>query len=592
MSLTVSDLLSRKELRLHLVVEGLPGYLDRKVVWVHQSELLKSREFSEPGEILLTTGLNLPHWRQSPTAPAQADPERKDGGAPDPAAYRRMCRDYVQGMFEAGVLACGFGVGVEHDAVPKPLIDAARQEGLPLFEVPLDVPFQSIVRAVSRSLAEDEHRLMRTTYAAQRRLISAAKDEYPLHSVILRTAESIGGWAAFLGPDGYVADISHIAPRAQAEQLGVEMLAQRNSGHEGNAPRTMFLLKDGYDYCASEVRGADQSAHGFVLAGIRAPEETDMAFRSIVIVAAEILSACLPQREAMDKRQRHMRAVMLRALALGHVDILRDMAADLWGALPQGPVCVICVSASQNARDDLYRRLSTQTGYGGSPTAGARQTSPVVFGDYDDRLWIICSRQDLPAYRKLAGAADGDGLPVVGVSRPCLWEHIVGAVDQARIDVRVRTLRRAADVVGSDSAGYIGDLSQVDIVEPEVAETYALGVLAPLIRGRGQSQTRMTLLQTLRALMETSMNVAACAERMRVHRHTIENRMDRIEQILGVDLGDVRDVSRVWFALETLKRGAVRGDASLLSARSVPRMQQGRGVFSVASGGRGADRHA
>lgn len=560
MSLTVAGLLSREDLQLRLIVDGMPGYLDRKVVWVHQSELLQSREFSEPGEILLTTGLNIPQWHE-------ADGNADNGEHITPTAYRRLCRDYVQSMFEAGVLACGFGIGVEHDAVPQPLADAARREGLPLFEVPLDIPFQAIVRAVSRSIAEDEHRLMRATYAAQRRLISAAGDEYPMHSVILRTAESVGGWAAFLGPDGKVIDISHIAPRSQAEQLGVELLAQREDGPEGHKPRTMFLLKDGYDYCASEVRGAGQTVYGFVLAGIKAPEETDMALRSVVIVAAEILSACLPQRVAADRRQRHMRAVMMRALALGHVDILRDIAADLWGALPRGPVQVVCVAGDQRVRDELYERLSAQTDYPIRQASHAQASSaPVIFGDYDDRFWIICAQRNVADLTRTVNALRSCGTTDIGIAPPSLWENVTAAFEQARIAARVCTMGRvmgsgnAAQPGTSGNAGLerIGEMSQVDLMEPDVADTYALAVLAPLVRGHGQPQTRQVLLDTLMALMEASLNVTVCARRMGVHRHTVENRLARIEQILGVDLADVRDASRVWFAVEAMKRSRLR----------------------------------
>ena len=60
MSMTLQELLENPRLRLKRVVEGNPSNLERSIVWVHITEVTDSMDFCEPGEIILTIGLNLP----------------------------------------------------------------------------------------------------------------------------------------------------------------------------------------------------------------------------------------------------------------------------------------------------------------------------------------------------------------------------------------------------------------------------------------------------------------------------------------------------------------------------------------------------
>lgn len=68
------------------------------------------------GELLLITALKLE--------------------AENPEAMRR----YVKRLAGAGVAGIGFAVGLHYEEIPKALVDAAENEGLPLLEVPRRTP--------------------------------------------------------------------------------------------------------------------------------------------------------------------------------------------------------------------------------------------------------------------------------------------------------------------------------------------------------------------------------------------------------------------------------------------------------------------
>jgi hypothetical protein len=67
----------------------------------------------------------------------------------------------------AGVVGLGFGTGLGHDVVSAVLVEAAASRGLGLVEVPRDVPFIAISKAVSKALAADEYAALTRTSEAQ-----------------------------------------------------------------------------------------------------------------------------------------------------------------------------------------------------------------------------------------------------------------------------------------------------------------------------------------------------------------------------------------------------------------------------------------
>jgi DNA-binding PucR family transcriptional regulator len=90
------------------------------VRWVHISELLDPTPWLSGGELLLTTGLALD------------GPERR--------------REYIATPADHGLAGLGLGTGFTHDTVPAALVEAAAERGLPLFEVPYEVPFIALTR--------------------------------------------------------------------------------------------------------------------------------------------------------------------------------------------------------------------------------------------------------------------------------------------------------------------------------------------------------------------------------------------------------------------------------------------------------------
>ena len=123
----LSALVGSPQLRLR-VLTGEDA-LDRPVAGVFTTDLLDPRRYLTGGEIVLT---GLMWWRS---------PEDS--------------RVFVSALAAAGVAALGAGDAML-GSVPPDLVEACRQHGLPLFEVPVDVSFAAITEQVMRAFLRPE----------------------------------------------------------------------------------------------------------------------------------------------------------------------------------------------------------------------------------------------------------------------------------------------------------------------------------------------------------------------------------------------------------------------------------------------------
>lgn len=123
--LTVRQLLEVPRFRLRLVA-GQNG-LDRPVRWAHSTELLDPGPYLRGQEVVLTVGASL-----------------RDADA---------CAAFAASVKAGRASAIGYGVGDMTDAVPEELRDACDRVGLPLLEVPPEVPFLGFTEWFTERLA-------------------------------------------------------------------------------------------------------------------------------------------------------------------------------------------------------------------------------------------------------------------------------------------------------------------------------------------------------------------------------------------------------------------------------------------------------
>ncbi|NWF28874.1 PucR family transcriptional regulator [Streptomyces sp. PKU-EA00015] len=503
---------------LKLTVRAGEDRLETPVRWAHVSELADPVPYLEGGELLLVTAMTL--------------------DAEDPEAMRR----YVRRLVAAGVVGLGFAVGVNYEDVPDALVEAAKEERLPLLAVPRRTPFIAISKAVSAAIAADQYRAVTAGFEAQREMTRAALAEGPA-AVVARLAAHVDGWAALYDTSGaVVAAAPEWAARRAARFTGdVERLRERS------APASAVVGgAEGDDRVELQSLGSGRRVRGALAVGTGAPLGT--AERYAVHSAVALLTLATERSRSLQAAEQRLGAAVLRMLLAGQPDHARAVAGDLYGGLLDAPFRLLIAELSGEP----------DTEAGGDPLAAFAESlessasrageAVLVVPDSDGRLAVLAADGGAVVAACTAAYADKeaeDAETVVGLSAPTGPIAAAGAYKQAEQALSVARRRGRALVEHEElAAGSI-----LPLLADDAVRAFADGMLRALhehdATGRGD------LVASLRAWLSRHGQWDAAAADLGVHRHTLRYRMRRVEEILGRSLDDPDVRMELWLSLKT-----------------------------------------
>ncbi|WP_225838639.1 PucR family transcriptional regulator [Streptomyces sp. NK08204] len=564
MSLTLASLVHHSALKL--TVRAGEDRLDVPVRWAHVSELADPVPYMEGGELLLITALKL--------------------DAEDPEAMRR----YVKRLAGAGVVGLGFAVGVNYEEIPEALVDAARQEGLPLLEVPRRTPFLAISKAVSAAIAADQYRAVTAGFAAQRELTKQTLNSGP-EGLLAALAAQVDGWAALYDASGAVVATAPEWAGRRAARLTAEVERLR----ERPAPASSVVGgPDNEDRIELHSLGTGRRPRAALAVGTAAALGT--AERYAVHSAIALLTLTTERSRSLRAAEQRIGAAVLRMLLAGEPDHARAVAGDLYGGLLDAPFRVIIAESASGpaarAHADAHgdtqghtqghipphaharvpvakpgRAAAPPTGdAGGDPLGGlaesvesaaARAGEAVLLVPEGERLVVLAA--DGGAAASAAGAyaamleatravpeqggADEREL-VVGLSAPA--GPIAAAAAYKQAEQALSVARRRGRVLVEHEQLAAG--SVLPLLADDAVKAFADGLLRALhehdATGRGD------LVASLRAWLSRHGQWDAAAADLGVHRHTLRYRMRRVEEILGRSLDDPDVRMELWLALK------------------------------------------
>ncbi|MFD5970393.1 PucR family transcriptional regulator [Streptomyces sp. NPDC058783] len=531
---------------LKLTVRAGEDRLDVPVRWAHVSELADPVPYMEGGELLLITALKL--------------------DAEDPEVMHR----YVKRLVGAGVVGLGFAVGVNYDDIPQALVEAARQEGLPLLEVPRRTPFLAISKAVSAAIAADQYRAVTAGFAAQRELTRRALTDGP-EGLLAVLAAQVDGWAALYDASGaVVATAPEWAGRRAARLTAdVQRLRERPApassvvGGTGNAEHP-----ENADRVELHSLGTSRRPRSALAVGTAAAPGT--AERYAVHSAIALLTLTTERSRSLHEAGLRIDGAVLRMLLAGEPDHARTVAGDLYGGLLDAPFR-IAVAESPAARTRTSTALQTTGDPGAEPggdalgtltevmeSAAARAGEAVLVVPEGERLVMLATdggaavaacvehasalEAARPASESLAGG-DEESL-VVGLSAPSGPIAASAAYKQAEQALSVARRRGRVCVEHEHLAAG----SVLPLLADDAVRAFADGLLRALhdhdATGRGD------LVASLRAWLSRHGQWDAAAADLGVHRHTLRYRMRRVEEILGRSLDDPDVRMELWLALK------------------------------------------
>lgn len=532
---TLASLVRHSALKLAVLAGA--DRLDTPVRWAHVSELADPVPWMDGGELLLITAMKID----------AADPE--------------VTRPYVRRLVRAGVVGLGFAVGVNYDEVPRALVEAAEEEGLPLLEVPRKTPFIAISKAVSAAMAADQYRAVTAGFEAQRELTRAALGPDGPAALLARLAAHLDGWAALYDTSGAVvaAAPDWAARRAARLTRDVERLRERA------APATAVVgadpAEEGADRVELQSLGSGRRARGVLAVGTAAPLGT--AERYAVQSAIALLTLATERSRALQDAEARLGAAVLRMLLAGEPDHARAVAGDLYGSLLDAPFRVLVAEAATEEReqdDDAPGPLAVLAD--AVDTAAGRVAEAVLVVPDGERLVVLASdggaavaacaeharaieeRRGTKARPRDRSAVAPDDDLVVGLSAPVGTVAAASAFRQAEQALSVA--RRRGRVLVEHEEVAAG--SVLPLLADDAVRAFADGMLRALrehdATGRGD------LVASLRAWLSRHGQWDAAAADLGVHRHTLRYRMRRVEEILGRSLDDPDVRMELWLALK------------------------------------------
>ncbi|WP_030188735.1 PucR family transcriptional regulator [Streptomyces violaceorubidus] len=543
---------------LKLTVRAGEDRLDVPVRWAHVSELADPVPYMEGGELLLITALQL--------------------DAEDPEAMHR----YVKRLVGAGVVGLGFAVGVNYDHVPEALVGAARQEGLPLLEVPRRTPFLAISKAVSAAIAAEQYRAVTEGFAAQRELTRRTLTDGP-EGLLGVLAAQVDGWAALYDASGAVvaAAPEWAGRRAARLTADVQRLRERpapassvvgGGGGPDNAENTENT--ENTDRVELHSLGTSRRPRSALAVGTAAALGT--AERYAVHSAIALLTLTTERSRSLHEAGLRIDAAVLRMLLAGEPDHARTVAGDLYGGLLDAPFRMI-VAESGAARNRATTAAPAPgdpvTDAGGDPlgtlgtlsalaevaeTAAARSGEAVLVVPDGERLVVLATdggaavaacvehaaalEAARPAAEPRAGG-DEESL-VIGLSAPS--GPIAAATAYKQAQQALSVARRRGRVCVEHE--HVAAGSVLPLLADDAVRAFADGLLRALrdhdATGRGD------LVASVRAWLSRHGQWDAAAADLGVHRHTLRYRMRRVEEILGRSLDDPDVRMELWLALK------------------------------------------
>ncbi|MFE2645511.1 PucR family transcriptional regulator [Streptomyces nigra] len=537
---------------LKLTVRAGADRLDVPVRWAHVSELADPVPYMEGGELLLITALQL-----------------------DAEDYEAM-RRYVRRLAGAGVVGLGFAVGVNYEEIPKALVDAADEEGLPLLEVPRRTPFLAISKAVSAAIAAEQYQAVTAGFAAQRELTRQALASGP-EGLLAALASQVNGWAALYDASGAVVATAPEWAGRRATRLTADVERLR----ERPAPASSVVGgPENEDRVELHSLGTGRRPRAALAVGTAAALGT--AERYAVHSAIALLTLTTERSRSLQAAEQRVGAAVLRMLLAGQPDHARAVAGGLYGGLLDAPFRVIVAEAApvsaarvvdSGTRVALTKAsaaalvvaadagdpLGALTEVVESAAARAGEAVLVVPETETGRLVVLASdggaavaacgeyAAGLEAARAGAvpeqPAGDQDEL-VVGLSAPAGPIAAAAAYKQAEQALSVARRRGRVCVEHEQLASG----SVLPLLADDAVRAFADGLLRALhehdATGRGD------LVASLRAWLSRHGQWDAAAADLGVHRHTLRYRMRRVEEILGRSLDDADVRMELWLALK------------------------------------------
>lgn len=499
--LTLGQLLDEDALGLRLVV-GEESDRARVVAGAHVIDVPNPSAWVDRGWLVLTAGTVLQR---------------------DPDAVGEIVRD----LAAAQVAGLAFGLEPVFDEIPEPLLEAAREHGLPVLAVPRHTPFREIVERVVRASLSEDVRVTQRLVAMQRYLMDALGEEEPRQTAIERVSALVRGEVALLTREGRVDLATGPVP---VSELWAAIQAR---------PRTTLDLDcAGAPWVAVPVLTRDGELLRWLVAAARQAGSAQLV-KAAAQAAVPLLSA-IDRLAATQRRQdRAIRSVVLERLVDGDADPVVLAQASELGFERERPATALVAAARGDAdgREQVLSTVEQALDHSRLPFAAAVRGDCVV---------VVVQGPEEAVERLSETVRDSPAASGVGIGGA---HPLRGGMERSY---------REAELAAAHAGG--ADGSQV-VPFASLGATTAILAEVPLapIRDRAEPlferlARQPAALETLIAYFDNDLNVSTTAVQLHLHPNSLRYRLSRIEEAIGAPLREPAVIAAVYLALRSRRR--------------------------------------
>lgn len=513
--LTVSALLADPNLGLELVVPSADPGPEREVLWLHNTELPDPSPYVRESELVLTNGL----WTDQ-VAPAA----------------------FVTALVRARAAGLVFGLTTRQPDVPPAVGRACRDGGLLLLSLPVEVPFTAVTEAAARIQSGQRqaalHDTIRRGNALALSLTRGGGADGVLrvlrrdHSVPLVVVDRSGRQLATAGAELFSDQLTAVGEAlcSPAPQSEVDL--------PGIGPSAIFLVK-------GAIGGADAG-----LVCLRPMAQLDGTQRGALDQAALFLSLEVAKQQAVQAIETRFSGELLEMILSGSARSLeipgrlRAFGIDPHRRLAILTIALLVDGDEVTSGPELVEDFFASRGTRALLAAGS-QDIVAVFGWDDDQA----------ALRRLAsrlsddvGRRRGDVRVLVGVGD--LADDATGLREplvRSRETCAVLRRRHTGPTVASFAE--VGTHAMLlALHDRETLRRFADDVLGPIREQDRQSGGELE--RTLRAFLANDGQWSVTARELFIHVNTLRNRLQRVSDISGRDLGRLDERVNLFLAIE------------------------------------------
>ncbi|MFI0817392.1 PucR family transcriptional regulator [Streptomyces sp. NPDC021098] len=508
------EVFTRTEVRVYAGERNL----DRPVRWVHTGEIPDIHRFLTGQEMLLTAGLGM-----GETALQQR------------AFIRRLADAH------AAVLVIELA-GRMFDSMPQAVVEEAEAAGLPLVGLTDEIPFVETSAQVHEVLVGMRVKQMIAEEATSQAFMDLLLADEDYVGVVRELARRTGHPVV-------LEDVAHQmlaygGATPEADQVVNEWSAHSRAIHERHYP----VVTQGTEASAASaasfrevvpcarqpviLRGESWGWLHLLHGKVRpAPAELRTLERAAAAVAISLLS----ERES-GARASQRQTALLNRLLLG--DITGERFVSLSLALGQDlrgrDLIVVTAWAGDEEpiKDHTLARLLQEAGW------------PAIVGDtgdFDVAVVGLPARADAADVQNLLAGHGVRG----GISRTVEPAALPLALRQSRSAASVAAAATTAEVRHFDDLGALRLL--VALSEGPELRRYVEDELGPLLER--DALVKNPLLPTLRTFLDCGGNKARAADELFIQRRTLYHRLEKLSEILGLDLTRVGNQQRLQLAV-------------------------------------------